>query len=132
VANDIMADGAPATTAGAGSLWNANSWHWESRNYNKWAEEDVRSKLQAFTASDAAAGLTVRVASLKELKVEATVNIRKGKKIPVFDISFTAVWDAQPSVAAAAGGAEPADAPKVSGEVKVIDLMPDDIEVRCN
>jgi len=112
-------------------LWNANSWHWESRNYNKWAEEDVRSKLQSFTATDAGSGFTVRVASLKELKVEATVNIRKGKKIPVFDISFTAAWDAQPSTAAAADGAAPADSPKVSGEVKVIDLMPDDIEVRC-
>lgn len=120
---------AAAATAGAGSLWNANSWHWESRNYNKWGEESVRSAVLAVTASDASA--KVKVTEVKDLKVEASINIRKGKKIPVFDISFTAVWEAR-QTSPLAPGADGSPAPPTdllaTGELRVHELMPDEID----
>ena len=32
--------------AGAGSLWNKNSWHWEEKNYTKWAKETMKEMLE--------------------------------------------------------------------------------------
>lgn len=125
----LLASDAPAATAGAGSLWNANSWHWESRNYNKWGEESVRAAVLAVSASDASAKL--KVTEVKDLKVEASINIRKGKKIPVFDISFTAVWEARQTTPLAPG-ADGSPAPPTdllaTGELRVHELMPDEID----
>lgn len=121
---------AATVTAGAGSLWNANSWHWESRNYNKWGEESVRAAVLAVTASDSSA--VVKVTEVKDLKVEASINIRKGKKIPVFDISYTAVWEARqttpPAPSADGGAAAPPTNLLATGELRVHELMPDEID----
>jgi hypothetical protein len=74
------------------TIFCVQSWHWENRNYNKYASEQVRERLLgvAVTSSD---GLTGKLVSIPELKVEASVNIRKGKKIAMFEITFTAAWE---------------------------------------
>jgi len=33
--------------SGVGSVWNKGSWHWEEKNYNKWAEEELTKSLQS-------------------------------------------------------------------------------------
>lgn len=30
---------------GVGSVWNQGSWHWEEKNYNKWAKEEITKNL---------------------------------------------------------------------------------------
>jgi hypothetical protein len=101
------------------SLWNANSWHWENRNYNVWGAAALRERLLAVTAESG--GVSLRVAALREaaFKCEASVCIRKGKKVPLFDISFTAEWEAR-------GGAVGEAA--VRGEAAVLELGPDDVD----
>jgi activator of HSP90 ATPase len=32
--------------SGIGSVWNQGSWHWEEKNYNKWAKEELIKRLQ--------------------------------------------------------------------------------------
>jgi activator of HSP90 ATPase len=34
---------------GTGSVWNTNSYHWEEKSVNKWAEETLKSVLSNFT-----------------------------------------------------------------------------------
>lgn len=32
---------------GVGSVWNQGSWHWEEKNYNKWAKEELTNYIQS-------------------------------------------------------------------------------------
>ena len=32
---------------GVGSVWNQGSWHWEEKNYNKWAQERLKALLES-------------------------------------------------------------------------------------
>jgi activator of HSP90 ATPase len=133
----------------------SRSWHWESKSFNKIAEDAgaslrsydvvdfrgdpiesstaspphtptptrihprppaVRSRLLSIVVDDGK--YAVRVSEVSRLKAEASVVIRKGKKLPIFDISFGAKWEGKSILGAA----------KVStGELAVTDLMPDDI-----
>lgn len=136
--------------AGAGSVWNPNSWHWENRNYAKWGDAALKERLLGFLHADPASGLFVRCKEVKDCKTEASVNIRKGKKIPIFDINFVAVMEAvKPNLATASAAAEAAATASAKGEeamaaaaqkavasgevfgvaeFKVCELMPDDID----
>ena len=37
---------------GVGSVWNQGSWHWEEKNYNKWAKERLTALLEKAKAED--------------------------------------------------------------------------------
>jgi activator of HSP90 ATPase len=60
------------------SVWNVNSYHWETRNLRKWAEEWIQAKLLSKPSSF----------SDLEIKGEAENSIRKGKKISIFNLSI--------------------------------------------
>lgn len=106
-----------ASAEAAGSVWNPGSWHWESRKYDKWAAEAITRLLNAVdVSSDAHRARIVDVASCK---AEASVNIRKGKKITVFELSFKANWEGS----AIAGPASES----CGGEIEVVDVMQDDL-----
>jgi Activator of Hsp90 ATPase, N-terminal len=146
----MSAAGSDAATAGAGSVWNPNSWHWENRNYSKWGDAQLKERLLGFLHADPATGLFVRCKEVKECKTEAAVNIRKGKKIPTFDIHLVAVMEAvKPNLATASAAAEAAATASAKGEeamaeaaakavssgevfgvaeFKVHELMPDDVD----
>ncbi len=57
---------------------------------------------------------------MKSTKVEASVNIRKGKKITVFDLTFKCAWEG----VVLAGPASEA----CSGEIEASEVMQDDID----
>lgn len=46
--------------AGAGSLWNKNSWHWEEKKYTAWAHNWIKENLPTIRVenSDASARIT--------------------------------------------------------------------------
>ena len=70
---------------GAGSIWNKNSWHWEEKNYNKWAKEWLTEHFSALTVTCLAPEETsVNVTKVKKLEGEASLTIRKQKQIHVF------------------------------------------------
>lgn len=58
------------------SVWNPNSYHWETRKLDKWAAEWIKSQLHAPDFTD------VTVSG------EAENSIRKGKKITIFNLKI--------------------------------------------
>lgn len=62
---------------GVGSTWNANSWHWEERNYTGFGTQFLKDNLckVEVTSHDA----VISIYEVKELKGTANVTIRKGK-----------------------------------------------------
>lgn len=107
-------------------MWNTNSYHWEEKSVNKWAEEHLRSVLSGFKHSWNDAHLFVK--EIKELKGESSVSIRKGNKIVSYDYAITLIWQVDmndkdgKSIASCSGTY---DLPEVSNEEKA-----DDWEVR--
>jgi activator of HSP90 ATPase len=75
-----------------GSVWNANSWHWEERNYNTWAKQWIKEKLNevAFETE----GWAVQLTETPSLEGEASISIRKGKQIVTFEFDFECKWTA--------------------------------------
>jgi len=53
---------------GVGSVWNQGSWHWEEKNYNKWANERLRAALESVKIEDQ--GFCVEIAKVLSLEGE--------------------------------------------------------------
>jgi activator of HSP90 ATPase len=51
-----------------GSVWNQGSWHWEEKNYNKWAKERLHALLES--AQVTADGFLVEVGKCITLEGE--------------------------------------------------------------
>ena len=64
---------------GTGSVWNVNSYHWEEKPVGKWSEETLKRILSSFSHSMNDAEL--KIVEITTLKGEASVSIRKAKKI---------------------------------------------------
>ena len=77
---------------GTGSVWNTNSYHWEEKSVATWANDTLRAVLSGFThrMSD----VTMSVTEIATLSGEASVSIRKGKKIISFDYNIDLKWKA--------------------------------------
>ena len=77
---------------GTGSVWNTNSYHWEEKSVATWANDTLRAVLSGFThrMSD----VTMSVTEIATLSGEASVSIRKGKKIISFDYNMDLKWKA--------------------------------------
>ena len=51
--------------AGAGSLWNKNSWHWEEKKYTPWAHEWLKENLVGVSVeSDGVSARITKVGSV--------------------------------------------------------------------
>lgn len=74
-------------------MWNTNSYHWEEKSVNKWAEERLKQVLSGFVYkwNDA----TMTVTEIKTFKGESSVSIRKGKKIVAYDYSIVLAWQVE-------------------------------------
>ena len=87
------------TSAGAGSIWNKNSWHWEDKNYSKVAEDFLRARIPQVTVQETNPPCTIQLYDLKTIKGSAQVTIRKQKSIFLFeydlDIYFRAVSEGE-------------------------------------
>lgn len=75
---------------GTGSVWNNNSYHWEQKSVDKWAEGTLKSVLALFQFKFEKA--TLRVSEVKDLKGESSVSIRKSKKIVTYDYNAKLLW----------------------------------------
>jgi activator of HSP90 ATPase len=72
--------------SGAGSIWNVGSWFWEEKNYNKWAHEVLPPKIQELQIDD------ISITEVTKFKGEASINIRKGKTIFLFEFEIEGKW----------------------------------------
>jgi activator of HSP90 ATPase len=73
--------------ATAGSVWNKNSWHWEEKDYNKSSIALIRDALETLQIT-APNGENIRFTSI-EPKGFASISVRKGKKVVVFEFSIS-------------------------------------------
>lgn len=85
------------TDAAYGSLWNANSWHWEERNCLDLVRAEVRAALSRCEGAELRhirqlAGACVLVKDV-EVSGEAGMSVRKGKRILCFEVSVNFRWD---------------------------------------
>ncbi|KAA0164524.1 hypothetical protein FNF28_03865 [Cafeteria roenbergensis] len=77
---------------GAGSVWNPGSWHWESKTYTQAMKGMVADGLAAVAVSHD--GIDARVTKVKSVTGDAEINIRKGKKLAVFEVAAKAEYEA--------------------------------------
>lgn len=75
---------------GTGSVWNNNSYHWEQKSVEKWAEDTLKTILGTFYFKYEKA--TLKITEVKELKGESSVSIRKSKKIVTYDYNVKLLW----------------------------------------
>ena len=64
-------------------MWNTGSYFWEEKSVAKWAEERIKEVIGGFKFNFP--GGELRITSVDSLKGEASVSIRKGKKIVAYD-----------------------------------------------
>ena len=76
---------------GQGSVWNTGSYFWEEKSVAKWSEQRIKEILGGFKFEFP--GGELRVSSVEDLKGEASVSIRKGKKIVAYDYNFKLKWE---------------------------------------
>jgi activator of HSP90 ATPase len=71
-------------------VWNNNSYHWEQKSVDKWAEDTLKTSLASFYYKFERATLTIK--EVKEVKGESSVSIRKQKKIVTYDYHIKLLW----------------------------------------
>lgn len=101
------------TDAGAGSVWNKNSWHWEEKKYTPWANAWLTENLSRLELS--AGGASVRVTAVDSIKGDTSVNIRKGKKIVMFELTIKCSWEGKQ------------DDATEKGTWQITEVFPDDV-----
>ena len=76
-------------TEAKGSEWNVNSYHWEEKPLTKWALDTIKEKFALITLGNDLFSIPITFISPAG---EANINIRKGKKILMYDISINLDW----------------------------------------
>jgi activator of HSP90 ATPase len=72
-------------------VWNTGNYFWEEKSVAKWSEERIKETLGGFKF--AFPGGELKVTSVEDLKGEASVSIRKGKKIVAYDYNCKLKWE---------------------------------------
>ncbi len=72
---------------GQGSVWNTGNYFWEEKSVGKWADERLKEVISKFVYNFPGGRFTIT--SIDNFKGEASVSIRKGKKIVAYDYSCT-------------------------------------------
>eukprot|EP00808_Paulinella_micropora_P000955 g62790.t1 len=72
---------------------NVNSWHWEEKDFTKWAHDRVPQLLKEIKVAFAKGVLTITTVS--GVEGDACVYQRKGKKFIGFEMKCTLEWEGQ-------------------------------------
>jgi hypothetical protein len=88
----VVNSASSATVAGTGSVWNANSYHWEEKPLTPWAKERLSALLKGVDID--IPGGTVKVVEAS-LSGDAAISIRKGKKLIFFDFKVVLTWEGE-------------------------------------
>lgn len=90
-----------ATTPAGGSAWNRGGWHWENRDVSALASAALHDGAAQLTRSGALGAnarggyVHVSVRRIERPKIEAAIQVRRGARAAIFDISFICVWEAE-------------------------------------
>lgn len=88
---------AGTSTPAYGSLWNANSWHWEEKNCLERAKEQVQAALTKSASPrlrhvPELAGSGVLLSNV-EVTGEAGIHLRRGKRILCYELEVSFCWE---------------------------------------
>lgn len=76
---------------GQGSVWNTNSYFWEEKSVGKWAEARFKEVVGSFRHEFPGGVFTI--SEVSKIEGEASVSIRKGKKIVSYDYNCKLLWE---------------------------------------
>jgi len=85
----------PVEGAVQGSVWNANAWHWEEKPATSWAHAWLQRKLDGLTATILGGLATVTLSDAK-ISGDASVSVRKGRPIALFELRLECKWAVKP------------------------------------
>jgi len=75
---------------------NVNGWHWSEKNLYDWANEDLKERLCGIVAIDEGSSKGwCKVISLESMSGEVTVQSRKKKKFPLYELEIVLAWEGQ-------------------------------------
>ncbi|KAL5367521.1 Hch1p like mystery protein [Cryptosporidium parvum] len=77
----------------SGSLWNANNWHWEEKDYSKWGKEELRTIMESIKYSFELEAPKFEL-SFSDLSIrgEASISVRKKQPILAYEFSISGTW----------------------------------------
>ncbi|KAH8582429.1 Hch1p like mystery [Cryptosporidium sp. chipmunk genotype I] len=81
------------TTEISGSLWNANNWHWEEKDYSRWGKEELRTIMESIKySSELTSPKFVLSFSNLSIQGEASISVRKKQPILAYEFSISGTW----------------------------------------
>ncbi|EOD16373.1 hypothetical protein EMIHUDRAFT_436574 [Emiliania huxleyi CCMP1516] len=104
---------------------NVNNWHWSETSYTEWAREKLGARFEGVAIGDGTRSAG-KLLSLETMKGDVTVQSRKQKRFPLYELELTIRWEGQ--LFDASGGT----AVEAKGRIKVPDLSEetyDDLEM---
>ena len=122
----------PVNAVASASLWNENGYFWESKNHSPLALAALQSALPTLEVRDSSGpggSILVRVSGVvtERTRVEASVSLRKGKLMALFDYSLCITWDAFWRSLQSTGGGSSEGVRVASGELSTQNVGPDDV-----
>lgn len=77
----------------AGSVWNANNWHWEEKDYSKWGKEEITSIMESVKYTSELTSPRFELSlSNASVKGEASISVRKKQPILAYEFSISGTW----------------------------------------
>jgi len=106
---------------------NCNGWHWSETNLTEWSKERLTELLVGVVAMDESSGSGwCKTTKLEKCSGDVTVQSRKQKKFPLYELEIKIKWEGQ------LWDADGKVAAEASGHVKIPDLSEetyDDLEM---
>ena len=72
---------------------NCNGWHWSEVNLNEWSKERLKELLCVAIVEDSTG--TCKVTEVEKCAGDVTVQSRKQKKFPLYELEIVLKWEGQ-------------------------------------
>lgn len=106
---------------------NCNNWHWSEKNLTPWSKEQLTQQLVGIVSMEEDSGKGwCKITALEKMEGEVTVQSRKQKKFPLYELELTLKWEGQ------LWDADGAVITEAKGKIKIPDLSEetfDDLEM---
>ena len=104
-----------------------NGWHWSEKNLTPWSKEQLTERLVGIVGMDErSSNGWCKITALDKMHGEVTVQSRKQKKFPLYELELTLIWEGQ------LFDAEGKVTTEAKGKIKIPDLSEetyDDLEM---
>ena len=73
---------------------NVNGWHWKETNLTGWSQSRLKELLGPVVAFEDGTGYA-KVTEVEKIEGDVTVQSRKQKKFPLYELELTLKWEGQ-------------------------------------